>query len=222
MLEDRVPVAACLLGRSLRRSYRTNNRFGIVWIVTQVGQNSYQDVWFYFAENFDDLADGNYQHEWVPFRLVDCQKLNDATAAPLASPLSVTISDGDVVNLSRWASEGIANRHSNGATARDYAVQQGAGLSAKELVYVRAQRAGAAGPSSSPPLDRHKSADVATCCLPCNFCSWRTTIPASLLRWTFARRFTPLSRATTSSTPLNLGLTLSWKRAGHPAQRQNS
>jgi hypothetical protein len=90
------------------------------------------------------------------------------------------------------------------------------------LVYVRAQRAGAAGPSSSPPLDRHKSADVATCCLPCNFCSWRTTIPASLLRWTFARRFTPWSRATTSSTPLNLGLTLSWKRAGHPAQRQNS
>lgn len=106
----------------------------------QVGQNSYRDVWFYFAENFDDLADGTYQHEWVPFRLVDCQKLTDATAARLASPLIVTISDGDVVDLSRWTSDGIATRHSNHTTSRDSDVQQGAGLSAKELIYVRPLR----------------------------------------------------------------------------------
>ena len=73
--------------------------------------------------------------EWVPYPLVDSQMLNDAIAAP-ASPLSVTVSNGCVVDLSRWTTTGIATQIGS-EQGETFAVQQGAGLTAKALIYAR-------------------------------------------------------------------------------------
>ena len=57
-----------------------------------------------------------------------------ATAAVPLSPLKVNVSDGHIVDLSRWLTDGIATRSTCGD--EDCFCQQGAGLTPKALTYL--------------------------------------------------------------------------------------
>ena len=163
-----------------------------VLFFAQVQQSSHRDTWFYFNEHLDGAAIGAYHLEWVPYGLVDCQALNNAIATSATLPLRVTISNGHVVDLSSWATSGIATQSASGG--RDYAVQRGAGLTAKALIYVRAQRTAPAETISLVPqsdlCSNCKAIRILLMFVVRNVHSWRRAIQTSLLLWTYAVDFT--------------------------------